>query len=169
MIASIAIALLPIERSPMISSRWPRPIGIIASIALMPVCTGSLTDSRATTSGAIRSTGKRWPVLIGPRSSIGSPSGLTTRPISSSPTGTEATSPVVRTSSPSLMSVYSPRMIAPTVSSSRFSARPRVPVLNSMSSEARHSPRPWMRAIPSLASTTVPTLASVTVASKFSI
>jgi hypothetical protein len=28
MIVSIAIAVLPVWRSPMISSRWPRPIGI---------------------------------------------------------------------------------------------------------------------------------------------
>ena len=40
MIVSIAIAVLPVWRSPMISSRWPRPIGIIPSIALSPVCTG---------------------------------------------------------------------------------------------------------------------------------
>ena len=52
MIVSIAIAVLPVWRSPMISSRWPRPIGIIASIAFRPVCTGSvdrlaLDDARA--------------------------------------------------------------------------------------------------------------------------
>ena len=34
-----------------------RPIGIIASIALMPVCTGSLTPSRSITPGAMRSVG----------------------------------------------------------------------------------------------------------------
>ena len=43
MIVSIAIAVLPVCRSPMISSRWPRPIGTMASMALMPVCSGSLT------------------------------------------------------------------------------------------------------------------------------
>ncbi len=43
MIVSIAIAVLPVWRSPMISSRWPRPIGIIASIDLIPVCSGSFT------------------------------------------------------------------------------------------------------------------------------
>ena len=52
MIVSIAIAVLPVWRSPMISSRWPRPIGIIPSIAFRPVCTGSydrlaLDDARA--------------------------------------------------------------------------------------------------------------------------
>ena len=34
------MAVLPVKRSPMMSSRWPRPIGIIASIALTPVWTG---------------------------------------------------------------------------------------------------------------------------------
>jgi hypothetical protein len=33
---SSAIAVLPVWRSPMISSRWPRPIGISASIAFRP-------------------------------------------------------------------------------------------------------------------------------------
>ena len=42
MIVSIAIAVLPVWRSPMISSRWPRPIGIIESIAFRPVCSGSV-------------------------------------------------------------------------------------------------------------------------------
>ena len=42
MIASMAMAVLPVLRSPMISSRWPRPIGVMASMALMPVCSGSL-------------------------------------------------------------------------------------------------------------------------------
>jgi hypothetical protein len=41
MIVSIAMAVLPVPRSPMMSSRWPRPIGIMASMALMPVCIGS--------------------------------------------------------------------------------------------------------------------------------
>jgi hypothetical protein len=40
-------AVLPVWRSPMISSRWPRPIGTIASMALMPVCIGSCTDLRS--------------------------------------------------------------------------------------------------------------------------
>ena len=43
MIVSRQMVVLPVERSPMISSRCPRPIGIIASIAMMPVCTGWLT------------------------------------------------------------------------------------------------------------------------------
>ena len=57
-IVSTAIAVLPVWRSPMISSRWPRPIGIIPSIALMPVCIGSFTGWRWTTPGALNSAGR---------------------------------------------------------------------------------------------------------------
>ena len=55
MIVSIAMAVLPVWRSPMISWRWPRPIGVIASIALMPVCSGSCTLLRCITPGACSS------------------------------------------------------------------------------------------------------------------
>ena len=58
MIVSMAMAVLPVWRSPMISSRWPRPIGISASIALMPVWTGVSTLLRTMTPGAMRSTGR---------------------------------------------------------------------------------------------------------------
>src|SRR5215217_1009952 len=51
-IVSMAIAVLPVERSPMISSRWPRPTLVIESIALIPVCSGSFTGWRAITPGA---------------------------------------------------------------------------------------------------------------------
>ena len=57
MIVSIAIAVLPVLRSPMISCRWPRPIGIIASIALMPVCSGWRTSWRSITPAACSSSG----------------------------------------------------------------------------------------------------------------
>ena len=56
MIVSIAMAVLPVPRSPMISSRCPRPIGIIESIALMPVCSGSFTGWRTMMPGASIST-----------------------------------------------------------------------------------------------------------------
>jgi len=45
MMVSSAIAVLPVWRSPMISSRCPRPIGIMPSMALIPVWTGCLTTS----------------------------------------------------------------------------------------------------------------------------
>ena len=56
MIVSTAMAVLPVPRSPMISSRWPRPIGIIESMALMPVCSGSFTGWRTMMPGACDST-----------------------------------------------------------------------------------------------------------------
>src|ERR1700749_944222 len=55
---SMATAVLPVLRSPMISSRWPRPIGIMASIALMPVCSGSVTGWRSAMPGALNSSGR---------------------------------------------------------------------------------------------------------------
>ena len=80
MIVSRQTAVLPVWRSPMISWRWPRPIAIMASIALMPVCIGSLTGWRCTTVGACSSRARRPSASIGPRPSIGLPSGSTTRP-----------------------------------------------------------------------------------------
>ncbi len=102
-IVSTQIAVLPVVRSPMISSRWPRPIGIIESIDLMPVCTGSDTGWRSTTPGALNSIGRNSSVSIAGPPSMGSPSGFTTRPISFSPTGIDMTAPVRRTVSPSLI------------------------------------------------------------------
>ena len=89
MMVSSAIAVLPVWRSPISNSRWPRPIGIIVSMALMPVAMVSRTPWRSTTPGASRSTGSDSVVSIGPLSSMGAPSALTTRPISASPTGTD--------------------------------------------------------------------------------
>jgi hypothetical protein len=57
----------------MISSRWPRPIGTIASIAFRPVCIGSLTGERSTTPGAMRSIAADCFAAIGPLPSIGWP------------------------------------------------------------------------------------------------
>ncbi len=71
MIVSIAIAVLPVWRSPMISSRWPRPIGIIESIALRPVCSGSVTGWRWTTPGALNSAGRVSLVSMSPLPSSG--------------------------------------------------------------------------------------------------
>ena len=49
----------------MISSRWPRPIGISASIALRPVAIGSCTDLRGMMPGALTSATRRSVVSIG--------------------------------------------------------------------------------------------------------
>ena len=70
------IADLPVWRSPMISSRWPRPIGISASIAFRPVAIGSCTDLRGMMPGAFTSTRRRSVASIGPLPSIGLPSAV---------------------------------------------------------------------------------------------
>ena len=45
MIVSMQMAVLPVLRSPMMSSRWPRPMGVIESMALIPVCIASPTGT----------------------------------------------------------------------------------------------------------------------------
>ena len=130
-IVSIRIAVLPVVRSPMISSRWPRPTLVIESIALIPVCSGSFTGWRWITPGALNSSGRDSELSIGPRPSSGLPSGSTTRPSRPSPTGTLATRPVRRTGSPSEQRSHSPNSAAPTSSSSRLNARPMTPCSNS--------------------------------------
>src|SRR5574343_1124290 len=163
MMASMATAVLPVWRSPMISSRWPRPTGTIESMDFKPVCRGWSTDCRAITPGATFSITSVILALTGPLPSIGWPKALTTRPTSSGPTGTSKMRPVHLTVSPSEMCSYSPKITAPTESRSRFSARPKVgwPSLvaaNSSISPCITSLRPWTRTIPSVTETTVPWL-----------
>ena len=79
-------------------------MGIIESIALIPVCSGCFTGWRSTTPGAMRSIGLRSLAVIGPLPSIGTPSAFTTRPTSSSPTGTDMIWLVRLTVSPSRIS-----------------------------------------------------------------
>ena len=142
MIASIATAVLPVWRSPMISSRWPRPIGIIESMALMPVCIGSCTALRMMMPGALTSILRVSVVLIGPLPSMGTPSASTTRPMSPSPTGTCAILPVRLTVSPSRTCSKLPSSATPTLSSSRFSTRPTTLCPKSSSSPAIAASRP---------------------------
>ena len=101
-------------------------------------------------------------VPIGPFPSIGWPSAFTTRPSSSSPTGTEMIRPVRLTTSPSLISLNSPRSTVPTLSSSRFRAIPYTPCGNSSISPAIAFSTPWTRAIPSPIVTMLPTSATST-------
>jgi hypothetical protein len=84
-------------------SRWPRSIGMSASIALRPVAIGSCIDLRGMMPGALTSTRLRSPG-IGPLSSIGLPSASTTRPSRPLPTGTSTMAPVRLTVWPSLIS-----------------------------------------------------------------
>ncbi len=158
-IVSTAIAVLPVERSPMISSRWPRPTFVIESIALIPVWSGSFTGWRSITPGAFHSSGRVSLALIAPCPSSGLPSGSTTRPSSSGPTGTDATLPVRRTGSPSLILSHSPNSATPTLSSSRLKARPTTPWSSSSISSATQFSSPWTRAMPSPSWRTAPTSA----------
>src|SRR4051794_17349609 len=141
----------------MISSRCPRPIGIIESTALSPVCLGSSTGWRWTTPGALNSAGRVSEVLMSPLSSSGRPSGSTRRPSSCSPTGISRSLPVRFTVSPSETLSHSPKSTAPTLSSSRFSASPTTSWGSSSISSDMQLSTPWIRAIPSPISSTVPT------------
>src|SRR3984957_13161490 len=165
MIVSMITAVLPVWRSPIISSRWPRPIGISASIAFSPVCTGSCTDLRGMMPGAFTSTRLRCTSVSGPLPSIGVPSPSTTRPSSPLPIGTSTIEPVRATVSPSRIWRSSPKITTPTLSVSRFSAMPRRPAPgNSTISPAMQFCRPNTRAMPSPTDNTWPvsaTLASV--------
>src|ERR1044072_1522217 len=160
MIVSTAIVVLPVWRSPMMSSRCPRPIGIIASIALMPVCIGSMTGWRCTTPGALNSAGRLDEALMSPLPSSALPSGSTIRPSSSSPTGISSSEPVRLTVSPSTILSHAPKSTTPTLSDSRFSARPVTPCGSSSISNDMAFSRPWTRAMPSPTDRTVPTSVS---------
>src|SRR6516165_3564390 len=162
MMVSTAIVVLPVLRSPMMSSRWPRPTGVMASMALIPVWSGSCTGWRPVMPGAWTSIRRLSVVATGPLPSMGWPRALTTRPRRASPTGTERIRPVALTDWPSSISLTSPSTTAPIVSSSRLSASPRRPPSNSSSSLTDAPGRPDTRAMPSPTSTMVPTCAAWT-------
>ncbi len=99
-------------------------MGIMASMALSPVCIGSVTGWRWMMPGALTSTRPRSLLSIGPLPSMGMPSALMTRPTTASPMGTSMMRLVRLTESPSLMTLVSPKMAAPTLSCSRLSTSP---------------------------------------------
>ena len=149
MIVSTPIAVLPVARSPMISSRWPRPTANKASTTRMPVSIGSDTRSRSIIAGAGRSTGISASAFTGSSRSSGRPSGSTMRPSRPGPTGTRTTSPVPVTREPASMASPSSSSTAPIESASRVSANPIRPPSNRKSSLRQASGRPETRAIPS--------------------
>ena len=140
----------------MISSRCPLPIGIIESIAFIPVCKGLCTDFLVIIPRAVLSIGKVSFVKILPFPSIGSPRAFTTLPSISSPTGTDTMEFVRFTVSPSFISLSEPSITAPTKSCSRLRAIPFIPFGNSRSSPDIHFSSPCILAIPSPTVTTVP-------------
>ena len=113
-------------------------MGIMLSMALMPVCSGTETFLRWMMPGAFRSMGRISLVSMGPLPSMGWPKAFTTRPIMASPTGTETTWPVRSTVSPSRMPSSVPSITMATEFSSRFRAMPYSPLGNFTSSLAMH-------------------------------
>ena len=155
--ASTASPVLPVCRSPSISSRCPRPMGIIASMALMPVCSGTVTGARSRMAGAGRSMGRRSVVATGPRPSSGCPNGSITRPNSAAPTPTSITRPVRVTSSPACRCSQSPSSTTPTAVASTLNAIPSMPPAKVTSSSKPTPGRPVTVAIPVDTVATTPT------------
>src|SRR6266536_2897402 len=166
MIVSRQIAVLPVFWSPMISSRWPRPMLVIASMALMPVSSGSFTDWRWTTEGACSSSARLVSTSTSPLPSSGRPSRsracsirLRTLPSNtSSPTRT-TTDPMIDASTVKRSSTGLPitrastsarraRRSASSGTAVRTSATTRLRRLAASSArswQCRSSSRPWKR------------------------
>ena len=128
---SIHTVVFPVCLSPITNSLWPLPIGIIASIDLIPVWRGSLTGCLYITPGAFLSNGISYILpSIFPLPSIGCPNVFTTLPTTPSPTLIEAILFVLFTVSPSFISLDGPNKTTPTLSSSRFNTIPSIPLSN---------------------------------------
>ena len=148
----MAIAVLPVWRSPRINSRWPRPMGMSASMTCRPVWSGTSTAARTMMAAEGRSMGRRLVEATGPLSSRGRPSGSITRPSKALPTPTSITRPVRSTSSPACRAESSPSSTTPSSSSSRLKTMPKIPLRNLISSSKPTLGKPETLATP------VPTL-----------
>ena len=84
----MAIVVFQVCLFQMISSLCPLPIGTIASMALIQVSRGTLTDFLEITPGATFSTSQKCFGMIGAHSSTGCPSPSSTLQRYSSPTHT---------------------------------------------------------------------------------
>ena len=158
MTVSMATEVLPVFRSPIISSRWPRPMGVIASMALIPVCRGCFTgwrDDDARAPGSPSACPRSRREGRGRRSA--GPAGRRPGPERPSPTGTERILPVARTSWPSSSPVTSPSTTAPMESSSRLRASAFTPPSSSRISFTATLGSPVMLAMPSPISRMRPT------------
>ena len=157
----MAMAVLPVWRSPRINSRWPRPMGMSASMTMRPVWSGTVTGERSMMGAQGRSMGRRLVVVTGPLPSSGRPSGSITRPSNSSPTATSMTRPVRSTSSPACRCEYSPSSTTPISSLSTLNAMPKTPPGNSSNSSKPALGSPETRAMPVDTLVIVPTSCSV--------
>ena len=120
--------------------------------ALLHHCAGSLSGI----GGALNSSGLRSRLFMRSRPSIARPSGSTTRPRSSSPTGTLAIRPTLRTRLSVSMCSYLPNTTHPMTSGSISRIIPRSPHSNSITSPYMISARPSRRQIPSETESTRP-------------
>ncbi len=151
------MAVFPVCRSPRINSRWPRPMGMSASMTLRPVWSGTVTAARSMMGAAGRSMGSRALETTGPLSSSGRPSGSMTRPTKPSPTATSMTRPARSTSSPACRCQYSPSSTTPTSSSSTLNAMPNTPPGNLTNSSKPTPGSPDTLAMPVAMLVIVPT------------
>jgi hypothetical protein len=138
------------------SWRWPRPIGVMASMALMPVCSGSCTDCRCTTVGACSSRARRPVVRSGRRRRW-----VAQRVDDAAEVAVADRPRRDLAGAADLLALLDAGVVAedddPTSRTSRFRARPRTPLSNSSSSLVMTEGRPSTRAMPSPASVTIPT------------
>ena len=150
MMVSTATDVLPVPRSPMISSRWPRPSANRASIVRMPVCTGC-GDQLAVDDGGRRRPRSGCAQRLRPAAppSSGRPSGSTTRPSRLGPTGVRMTSPVPRTRHPASIVSASSSTTQPIRSRSRVWTKPNCPRSKRSTSSSRTEGRPEIMAMPS--------------------
>ena len=108
-ISSCRMTVLPSPAPPNSPALPPRTKGVSRSMTLMPVSKISVFVERSTTGGASRWMGQYSSALTGPRSSIGSPSRLKTRPSVALPTGTRTGAPVSMQAMPRTMPSVLPR------------------------------------------------------------
>ncbi len=92
--------LLPTPDPPKMPTRWPRPTVSMASMARIPVPSGSLMAARSSAGRAALSKANVVVTVGGRPSSIGSPTAFKTRPISAAPTSISGLVPSAHTASP---------------------------------------------------------------------
>ena len=153
--AARAMEVLPVCRSPMISSRWPRPMGIMLSMAKIPVSIGVSTGARSMMAGAGDSSLRKVRPSRGLQSS-GLPNGSITRPSSSLPTQISATLPVPLATLPGGTKPPRLKSAALTPSSPMSRAMPYTSFSKASNSPYLAWESPWIRTISSPQLITVP-------------
>ena len=152
----MASVLLPVPLSPMISCRWPLPMGMSVSTILLPVYIGCATKSRAIIGGERTSSKRRTPRASGPPSSSGSPSGSITLPSKASPTPMLRRLPVKKADVPAVSRSVWRNKIVPIRLHARWNISALLPSSSCTISSMRAEGSPLIQAMPSPTDTTVP-------------